>query len=137
MVLRRSIRVERGIGRGRIMASNLLQALVPLFFVLALGYAAGRFHSFDADQATGFNTLLADFALPAMLFASTVTIKRAQLLGEAPVVLTLAVVYVGVFMLAGGAAGRFVRGSGLRPVGGDAALWRRVPADHRGRRARH
>ena len=81
------------------MASNLLQALVPLFFVLALGYAAGRFHSFDADQATGFNTLLVNFALPAMLFASTVTIKRAHLIGEAPVVLTLAVIDIGVFLL--------------------------------------
>ncbi len=84
------------------MASSLLQALVPLFFVLALGYAAGRFHSFDADQATGFNTLLVEFALPAMLFSSTVTIKRPELLREGPVVLALVVAYVGVFLLAFG-----------------------------------
>ena len=85
------------------MASSLLQALVPLFFVLALGYAAGRFHSFDADQATGFNTLLVEFALPAMLFSSTVTITRPQLLREGPVVLALVVAYVGMFLLVVGA----------------------------------
>ena len=81
------------------MGSILLQALVPLFFVLALGYAAGRYHSFDGDQATGFNTLLVSFALPAMLFASTVAITRSQLLGEAKTVLVFAILYVGVFLL--------------------------------------
>ena len=79
------------------MGSALLQALVPLFFVLALGFLAGRRHAFDADQATGFNTLLVDFALPAMLFSSTVTIRRGQLLGDAPAVAVLTVAYVGVF----------------------------------------
>lgn len=81
------------------MGSILLQALVPLFFVLALGYAAGRYHSFDGDQATGFNTLLVNFALPAMLFASTVAITRSQLLGEAKTVLVFAITYVGLFLL--------------------------------------
>ncbi len=81
------------------MGLILLQALVPLFFVLALGYAAGKFHSFDSDQATGFNTLLVEFALPAMLFASTVAITRAQLLGEAKTVLVFAITYIGLFLL--------------------------------------
>ena len=81
------------------MASSMLQALVPLFFVLALGYAAGRLHSFDADQAAGFNTLLVDFALPAMLFSSTVTINRTQLLSDGPIVLALAIAYLGLYLL--------------------------------------
>ena len=81
------------------MGSILLTALVPLFFVLALGYAAGRYHSFDGDQATGFNTLLVNFALPAMLFASTVAITRSQLLGEAKTVLVFAITYIGLFLL--------------------------------------
>ncbi len=81
------------------MVPILLQALVPLFFVLALGYAAGRYHSFDGDQATGFNTLLVNFALPAMLFASTVAITRSQLLGEAKTVLVFAITYILLFLL--------------------------------------
>ena len=81
------------------MASGLLQALVPLFFVLALGFAAGRHHSFDQAQASGLNTLLVNFALPAMLFASTVVISRSQLLVEGKTVLVFLITYVGLFLL--------------------------------------
>ena len=84
------------------MTAGLLQALVPLFFVLALGYGAGRFHAFDGDQASGFNKLLVNFALPAMLFASTVMIKRDQMLQEGPVVLTLIATFLGLFLAAVG-----------------------------------
>ena len=33
--------------------SNIMRALFPIFFVLALGYLAGRRNTFDADQAAG------------------------------------------------------------------------------------
>ena len=81
------------------MASGLLQALVPFLFVLALGFAAGRHHSFTEGQATGFNTLLVNFALPAMLFASTVAISRSQLLVEGKTVLVFLITYAGLFLL--------------------------------------
>ena len=69
------------------MASSLLQALVPLFFVLALGYVAGRFHSFDADQATGFNTLLVEFAFTVSPFviATAATVPAMGLVSVAVV----------------------------------------------------
>jgi malonate transporter and related proteins len=37
--------------------SNIMGALFPIFFVLALGYLAGRRNTFDADQAAGFSKL--------------------------------------------------------------------------------
>ncbi len=99
------------------MTAELLQALVPLFFVLALGYGAGRFHAFDGDQASGFNKLLVNFALPAMLFASTVMIKRDQMLREGPVVLTLVVTFMGLFLAVVG----LFRGL-LKRTGAEAAI---------------
>jgi hypothetical protein len=35
--------------------SGLVAALFPVFFVVALGYAAGKRNAFDADQAAGFS----------------------------------------------------------------------------------
>jgi malonate transporter and related proteins len=44
---------------------GLVGALIPLFFVLALGCFAGKRRSFDADQAAGLSKLALGFALPA------------------------------------------------------------------------
>ena len=51
-------------------------ALLPVFFVLALGYVAGKRNSFDADQAAGLSKLAVTFALPATLFISMTDIRR-------------------------------------------------------------
>ena len=49
---------------------GLLGALVPVFFVLALGFFAGKRNSFDADQAAGLSKLAVSFALqPHCLWA--------------------------------------------------------------------
>lgn len=47
--------------------SGLFGALIPIFFVLALGYLAGKRNTFDADQSAGFSKLALTFALPASL----------------------------------------------------------------------
>jgi malonate transporter len=60
--------------------SNIVGALFPIFFVLALGYLAGKRHTFDADQAAGFSKLALSFALPASLFVSMTSIPRDLLL---------------------------------------------------------
>src|SRR4029077_16135157 len=36
---------------------GLISALLPVFFVLALGYFAGKRNAFDADQAAGLSKL--------------------------------------------------------------------------------
>ena len=61
------------------MSSTALSVLVPVLFVVLLGYVAGRAKTFDIDQVAGINELALDFALPASLFVGIVTIPRTQL----------------------------------------------------------
>ncbi len=79
------------------MAEELVQALVPLFFVLLLGYVAGRHHRFRPEQAAGFNLLLVDYALPALLFSSLLKVPRASLVENVPALATVAVSFTGTY----------------------------------------
>jgi predicted permease len=45
------------------MTLNAITVLLPVFFVLGLGYVAGRTHKFDADQVQGINRTPARAAL--------------------------------------------------------------------------
>jgi malonate transporter len=80
--------------------SNIMGALFPIFFVLALGYLAGKRNTFDADQAAGFSKLSLSFALPASLFVSMTDIPRDLLLGQGRLVLALILSHVGLFLIA-------------------------------------
>jgi len=80
--------------------SNIVGALFPIFFVLALGYLAGKRHTFDADQAAGFSKLALSFALPAALFVSMTGIPRDLLLGQGRLVLALILSHLGLFIIA-------------------------------------
>ena len=80
--------------------SNIVGALFPIFFVLALGYLAGKRHTFDADQGAGFSKLALSFALPASLFVSMTGIPRDLLLGQGRLVLALILSHVGLFVIA-------------------------------------
>jgi predicted permease len=79
---------------------GLVGALLPVFFVLALGYIAGKRHAFDADQAAGLSKLALSFALPASLFVSMTDIRRDLLLQQGRLVLALVVAHVGLFLVA-------------------------------------
>ena len=61
---------------------GLIGALLPVFFVLALGYFAGKRNAFDADQAAGFSKLAVSYALPAALFVSVTEIPKDLLLQQ-------------------------------------------------------
>jgi malonate transporter and related proteins len=81
------------------MTSNpILMALAPIFFVLLLGYAAGRFRIVDNHQVDGLNALVMDFALPASLFAATASASRYEMLEQGPLFvvfgLTMLLLYV-------------------------------------------
>ena len=81
------------------MTSNaIVMALVPVFFVLLLGYAAGKFRIVDNHQVDGLNALVMDFALPASLFAATASASRSQMIEQAPLFLafglTMLLLYV-------------------------------------------
>jgi len=79
---------------------GLVGALLPVFFVLALGYLAGRRHAFDADQAAGLSKLALSFALPASLFVGMTEIRRELLLQQGRLVLALILAHVGLFLVA-------------------------------------
>jgi malonate transporter len=70
------------------MTSNaIVMALVPVFFVLLLGFFAGRFRIVDGHHVDGLNALVMSFALPASLFAATASASRSQMIGQAPLFL--------------------------------------------------
>jgi len=77
---------------------GLFGALLPVFFVLALGYFAGKHRSFDADQAAGLSKLALGFALPASLFVGMTEIPRELLLEQGRLVLALMIAHVGLFL---------------------------------------
>src|SRR6266487_4798701 len=80
------------------MTLTALTVLLPVFFVLGLGYFAGRAKKFDADQVAGLNDLVLDYAFPAMMFVATVKTPRDELLSEGSYALALLVAFVGLFL---------------------------------------
>jgi predicted permease len=79
---------------------GLVGALLPVFFVLALGYFAGKRNAFDADQAAGLSKLALSFALPASLFVGMTEIPKDLRLEQGRLVLTLILAHVGLFLAA-------------------------------------
>lgn len=80
--------------------SGLVSALLPVFFVLALGYFAGKRNAFDSDQAAGLSKLALSFALPASLFVSMTDIPKELLLQQGRLVLALILSHAGLFLIA-------------------------------------
>ena len=60
------------------MISLLLQALVPVAFLVALGYYAGRKQLISQDGAQDFSTYIVSFALPCTLFVGIFSFTPAQ-----------------------------------------------------------
>src|SRR5882762_927806 len=79
---------------------GLVGALLPVFFVLALGYLAGKRSTFDPDQAAGLSKLALGFALPASLFVGMTEIPRDLLLQQGRLVLALILSHDGLFLVA-------------------------------------
>jgi malonate transporter and related proteins len=82
------------------MLSTTLTILIPVLFVLLLGYFAWRAKKFDADQVAGINELALDFALPASLFIGIVGIPRTQLLQDTSFVVAVLVDLLGIYLVA-------------------------------------
>jgi len=86
------------------MSNAIILALAPAFFVMILGYGAGKLRIVDNNQVIGLNALVMDFALPASLFAATASAPRSEMFAQAPLFailgLVMLLVYVGwVFLL--------------------------------------
>jgi len=71
------------------MTAILLDALVPIFAVLALGYFAGWIRDIDNHHVAELNALVMDFALPAALFVATASTPWAMLKAQWPLLLVL------------------------------------------------
>jgi malonate transporter len=80
-------------------AGTLVSALAPVLLILALGFAAGKHHGFDADQTRGLSHLALTYALPAALFLSMAHFKRDVLLEQAPIALVMLAGYAGLYLL--------------------------------------
>jgi predicted permease len=53
---------------------NLYPALVQVFSIILIGYAAGSYHLISKEQAYGLNKFVSTFALPALLFKSLIVL---------------------------------------------------------------
>ncbi len=71
----------------------ILNALLPVFVTLLLGYLAAWHHDDDSQAASVLNKMVMTFTLPLSLFAGTVTMSREQLVSNLPLV---AVLFAGV-----------------------------------------
>ena len=73
---------------------------MPIFFVLALGYIAGRAKQFNSEQARGLNELVLEYALPAALFVGTTKVSRTQLLQQGGFFLALLISFLVLYLIA-------------------------------------
>lgn len=81
------------------MTAILLNSLLPIFAVMALGYFAGFVRDIDNEHVGELNALVMDFALPASLFVATATTPWAMLLAQWSLLLTLAVSMLALYAL--------------------------------------
>ncbi|SFI76434.1 AEC family transporter [Bradyrhizobium sp. cf659] len=93
------------------MSNAILMALVPVFFVLLLGYAAGKFHIVDNLHVDALNALVMDFALPASLFAATASASRREMIEQVPLSMVLGVTMLLLYVAWYCAARRFSKAS--------------------------
>jgi malonate transporter len=81
------------------MVSILSLALAPTFFVMILGYVAGRTGHINNMHVTELNIVVLSYCLPASLFVATATSKWADLTAQWPILLSLAIVMMGIYMV--------------------------------------
>ncbi|HZQ09767.1 MAG TPA: AEC family transporter [Anaerolineae bacterium] len=79
------------------MIVSAFTALLPILFVMGLGYAAGRAKKFSQEQVMGLNELVLVYALPALMFVGTATTTRSRLLAEATYLLGVFIAMIGLF----------------------------------------
>lgn len=72
--------------------------LMPVLFVLAIGFFAGRAKKFSAEQVNGVNELVLDFALPAIMFVGIVKTTGSSAGAEHVFLITLFLGFVGFYL---------------------------------------
>jgi malonate transporter len=102
------------------MIEIIARAVVPIFFVIALGYFAGSRRAIDNHHVEGLNALVMQFALPASLFVATASTSRSQMLSEGSLFLVLGLVMMAFYAAWYGLAR--VQGKATRQEAGVQAL---------------
>lgn len=77
----------------------LVQDVIPIIVIMALGYVCGKLKFFDNDQRQGLNKVVLNIALPAALFVSIVKASREMLASDVVLTLISLIGVVGMFML--------------------------------------
>lgn len=80
------------------MWNIILTCLVPIFVVMALGYAVGKTNAFTGENARILNKLVLNYALPAALFLSIVKADREMLFADLQLTLVSTLVILAVFL---------------------------------------
>jgi malonate transporter and related proteins len=82
------------------MVDTILTSLVPVFFVMVLGFVAGLTKDIDNRNIASLNALVMDFALPAALFTAMAQTPREAMIGQANLVLALLLAMLIIFAAA-------------------------------------
>jgi malonate transporter len=77
----------------------ILPALVPIYFVLLLGFTAGKGGIVKSAHVAGLNAVVMSYALPASLLAATAATPRASMLEQWPLLVTLLVAMMLIYPL--------------------------------------
>ena len=75
--------------------------IVPIFVVMALGYAGAKMNAFTPSQTQALNKVVLNFALPAALFVSITKATREMLFEDLTLTLVSLIGIVALFLLLG------------------------------------
>jgi malonate transporter and related proteins len=81
------------------MLTMILSSIVPVFFVMGLGYFAGWLRDIDNRHVTELNALVMDFALPAALFVAMAQTPRTVLLQQGSLIGVIALSMLAIYGL--------------------------------------
>jgi malonate transporter len=79
------------------MPHVIFLALAPIFFVMALGFVAGRMRAIENHHVDELNALVMNFALPASLFVATASAPRSEMIAQGPLFAVLGTVMLLVY----------------------------------------
>ena len=79
--------------------TTIINALLPVFVTLMLGYFAAWHQDQDSASASVLNKMVMTYTLPLSLFAGTVTTSRHQLIANLPLMATLLVGLAAPFLV--------------------------------------
>jgi malonate transporter and related proteins len=81
------------------LLTTIIGALLPIVVILILGFFSGWHKDFTGDQAAVLNRMVMLYALPMLLFGSTVSIPRSSLLENISLAVAVAAGMVGSFLV--------------------------------------